>query len=311
MRVFVTGVNGQLGHDVLLELLARGHEATGSGSAPAYHGVRIDAPFSYVPLELTDREQVERTLRALRPQAVIHCASWTAVDAAELPENRERVWAVNAGAVESLAGICAELDAKLLTVSTDYVFNGRGTEPWSPESSRPEPLNEYGASKLAGERAAQERLERLFIVRISWLFGLNGKNFVRTMLELGRKCAEVRVVDDQTGRPTYTRDLARLLADMIETEAYGVYHACNEGPFLSWADFAGEIFRQAGLGTRVIPVSTGEYGQNLARRPLNSRLDTSLLRRRGFAPLPDWRDALGRYLEELKEQEGSGWDRSK
>ncbi len=298
----MTGANGQLGQDLLPQLLDRGHEAVGSGSAPFWRGAE-EQP--YVRMDLTDSAQTAAVLARLRPEAVIHCAAWTAVDAAEAPENRSRVWAINAEGTERLARACGELGCKLLYLSTDYVFDGQGTEPWRPDGQEPRPLNEYGRSKLAGERAVLALAEKSFVVRISGLFGPHGRNFVKTMLRLGRERESVRVVDDQIGRPTYIRDLARLLADLIESEAYGIYHASNEGPYLSWAAFAGEIFRRAGLPARVIPVSTAEYGLSAAVRPLNSRLDTGKLTEKGFAPLPPWQDALERFLKEWRESDGT------
>ena len=250
-------------------------------------------------MNITDSDQVMHTVEYLRPDAVIHCAAWTNVDGAEDAENVPKVFAVNEEGTRNLARACKRYDSKLLYISTDYVFNGQGTEPWQPDCKAFEPLNVYGASKLAGETAIAETLERFFIVRIAWVFGINGKNFIKTMLNLGKTHESLRVVNDQIGTPTYTYDLARLLVDMIETEKYGYYHATNEGGYISWADFAAEIFRQAGMPTKVIPVTTEEYGLSKARRPFNSRLDKRKLSESGFAPLPDWKDALSRYLEEL------------
>ena len=286
MRVFVTGANGQLGHDVMEELTRRGHTALGSDLTGEY------------PLDITDREAVMRLLTALRPDAVIHCAAWTAVDAAEDPENREKVMAINGGGTRHIAEACRALGCKMLYISTDYVFDGRGETPWEPDCRAYAPLSVYGKSKLAGETAVAELLEKYFIVRIAWVFGLNGNNFVKTMLRLSETHDTLRVVNDQIGTPTYTPDLSRLLADMIGTEKYGCYHATNEGGYISWYDFACEIFRQAGKSVRVIPVTTAEYGLSKAARPMNSRLDKSKLTANGFTPLPDWRDALGRYLQQ-------------
>ena len=302
MRVLVTGVNGQLGHDVMPALAARGHEAIGSGSGAAYRGADEVAAMPYLPLDPTDREAVFACLRELHPDAVIHCSAWTAVDAAEEPENRAKVFALNERGPENLAAACAELGARMLQISTDYVFDGRGTRPWQPDDDCFAPLNVYGESKLCGERAVRRNLDRSFIVRTAWAFGVNGNNFVKTMLKLGRTHESVRVVSDQIGTPTYTRDLARLLAEMIETDRYGVYHATNEGGYLSWYDFTREIYRQAGLETPVIPVTTAQYGLSRAARPFNSRLDRSKLREALFTPLPDWRDALARYLTEIGEK---------
>jgi len=289
MKVFVTGAAGQLGHDVVRELAARGHEAVGSDREAG------------IPLDITDREAVRAVLSAVRPEAVIHCAAWTAVDAAEAPENRERVHAVNGLGPRYIAEACRELGCKMLHISTDYVFDGRGTAPWTPDCTDYGPLSVYGQSKLEGEQAVAELLQRYFIVRIAWAFGPNGANFVRTMLRLAQTHDTLRVVCDQIGTPTYTPDLARLLADMVETNRYGIYHATNEGGYISWYDFACEIFRQAGKNVRVLPVTSAEYGQSQAARPMNSRLDKSKLPQNGFAPLPDWRDALGRYLNILQE----------
>ncbi len=301
MNILVTGVNGQLGHDVMNELIGRGHRCTGSGSGSAYRGIDDGSPVTgaaYVRMDITDADQVQKIMADLRPDAVIHCAAWTNVDGAESPENRQKVFAVNAGGTKNIADACREIGCRMMYISTDYVFNGQGTEPWEADCRTFQPLNVYGESKLEGERAVEEALERFFIVRIAWVFGRNGKNFVRTMLSLGRTHDTLRVVDDQIGTPTYTFDLARLLADMIVTEKYGFYHATNEGGYISWCDFAAEIFKQAGLQTRVIPVPTAEYGLSKAARPFNSRLDKSKLGKNGFVPLPDWKDALRRYLKE-------------
>ena len=297
MKVFVTGVNGQLGHDVMLELTKRGHTAIGSGSAAQYHGAADIAEMAYVPLNITDSEKVTRRFEELQPDALIHCAAWTAVDAAEEPENAAKVFSVNVDGTANLARACKAVGAKMLYISTDYVFDGRGTEPWQPDCADYAPLNVYGKSKLGGELAVRETLDDWFIVRIAWVFGRNGKNFVDTMLRLGQTYPQLRVVNDQIGTPTYCEDLARLLVDMIETERYGVYHATNEGGYISWYDFACEIFRQAGMETQVLPVSSAEYGLSRAARPFNSRLDKSKLRAAGFEPLPDWKDALRRYLQ--------------
>ena len=298
MKVFVTGVNGQLGHDVMLELKKRGYEAVGSGSGDRYSGQDEVSAMPYVSLDITDEKAVRMVLGAVRPDAVIHCSAWTAVDAAEEPENFAKVTALNVRGPENLAKICADLGSKLLYLSTDYVFSGEGSDPWKPDDRCFAPLNRYGESKLAGEFAVAGNTDRFFIVRIAWVFGKNGKNFVRTMLNVAASHDTVRVVDDQIGTPTYTADLARLLVDMAETEKYGWYHATNEGGYISWYDFTKEIFRQAGLETKVIPVTTAEYGLSRAKRPLNSRLDKSKLAESGFTPLPPWQDALHRYLLE-------------
>lgn len=301
MKTLVTGVNGQLGHDVMLELQKRGYEAVGCGSSPEYRGMAdAVAKLPYVSLDITDDAAVDRVLQEIKPDCVCHCAAWTAVDAAEEPENKDKVFAVNVDGTRNLARACQALDAKFMYISTDYVFNGQGTEPWKADSQEFAPLNVYGKSKLYGELAVKELLTKYFIVRIAWVFGLNGNNFVKTMLKVGKNHDTLRVVNDQIGTPTYTADLARLLVDMLETEKYGTYHATNEGGYISWYDFAREIFRQAGYSTKVIPVTTEEYGLSKARRPFNSRLDKSKLKEQGFQPLPDWRDAVRRYLEELE-----------
>ena len=299
MKVFVTGVGGQLGHDVMNELAKRGHEGIGSDIAARYSGMEDGTAvcaMPYVQLDITDREAVEKVLSEAAPDAVIHCAAWTAVDAAEEAENVPRVRMINADGTRNIAAACRGLDCRMMYISTDYVFDGQGTEPWKPDCTAYAPLNVYGQTKLEGELAVREALEKYFIVRIAWVFGRNGRNFVKTMLNVGRTHGSVRVVNDQIGTPTYTYDLARLLVDMIETEKYGCYHATNEGGYISWYDFCCEIYRQAGLKTEVIPVTTAEYGLSKATRPFNSRLDKSKLVENGFTPLPDWRDALERYL---------------
>ena len=282
MKVLVTGVKGQLGYDVVNELNSRGHVAVG-----------VDKE----EMDVTDVASVARVLNEVKPEAVIHCAAWTAVDAAE--DNEEAVRLVNAVGTENIAIECKKLGCKLLYVSTDYVFDGRGDEPWQPDCKDYKPLNVYGKTKLEGELAVAGALEKFFIVRIAWVFGKNGKNFIKTMLNVGKTHDTVRVVNDQIGTPTYTFDLARLLVDMIETDRYGYYHATNEGGYISWYGFTKEIFRQAGYSTKVIPVTTAEYGLSKAARPFNSRLDKSKLTVNGFKPLPDWKDALSRYLKEL------------
>lgn len=302
MKVFVTGVCGLLGHDVMNELHKRGYEGVGSDLTPSYSGIQDGSAVTvmpYVSLDITDREAVAETIRAVNPDAVIHCAGWTAVDDAE--DRQELVRKVNVDGTRYIAQICKELDCKMLYVSTDYVFNGQGIEPWTPDSRSDAALNVYGQSKLDGEQAVAGLLEKFFVVRIAWSFGVNGNNFVRTMLNVGKKYDTLRVVNDQIGTPTYTYDLAWLLADMIETDRYGYYHATNEGGYISWYDFACEIFRQAGYATEVIPVTTAQYGLSKAARPFNSRLDKSKLREMGFQPLPHWRDALSRYLKEIEE----------
>ncbi len=297
MKVLVTGVCGQLGYDVMGELSRRGFEAFGCDIVP-----EAQQSFTYLTLDITDRDAVSRVVSEVKPDAVIHCAAWTAVDAAEDAENAETVWKINVDGTANLATACKEIDCKLVYISTDYVFDGSGTKPWDADCKDYAPLSVYGKTKLAGELAAVETLDKCFIVRIAWVFGVNGKNFVKTMLKLSEKYASLRVVSDQIGTPTYTYDLARLLVDMIETEKYGYYHATNEGGYISWYDYACEIFRQAGRDVEVIPVSTQEYGAAKAERPFNSRLDKSKLVKNGFVPLPDWRDALRRYLKELSER---------
>ena len=301
MKVLVTGVNGQLGHDVMLELSERGQEAIGSGSGSANRGADAVAALPYVQLEITDRDAVLQTIRELRPDAVIHCAAWTAVDAAEDAENREKVDRINHLGTQYIAEAAKTVDAKMIYISTDYVFDGQGERPWQPDDKCYAPLNVYGQSKLDGELAVANTLDKYFIVRIAWVFGLNGKNFIKTMINVGKTHDTVRVVNDQIGTPTYTADLARLLVDMVETEKYGYYHATNEGGYISWYDFTCEIYRQVGLSTKVFPVTTTEYGLNKAKRPFNSRLDKSKLAEAGFQPLPNWKDALSRYLLEIGE----------
>ncbi|MCD8151209.1 MAG: dTDP-4-dehydrorhamnose reductase [Clostridiales bacterium] len=321
MRVLVTGAAGQLGHDVMQELNKRGYEAIGSDLASACSVVSVvssekpansgdkgnenERPMAYVPLDITDAGVVEITLAELQPDAVIHCAAWTAVDLAEDDDKTEKVRDINAGGTRNLARACRQLDCRMMYISTDYVFDGQGTHAWQPDCRDYSPLNVYGQTKLEGELAVSDLLEKYFIVRIAWVFGLNGSNFIKTMLRIGKTHDTVRVVNDQIGTPTYTYDLARLLVDMIETEKYGYYHATNEGGYISWADFAKEIYRQAGYPTTVIPVSTQEYGSSRAVRPYNSRLDKSKLTEKGFRPLPDWRDALRRYLNELQTEKNT------
>ena len=304
MKFFVTGVNGQLGHDVMNELHKRGHEGVGSDIQPQYSGVADGSAVTtlpYVQLDITDSQAVSRVLEQVRPQVVVHCAAWTTVDAAEDEENIPKVRAVNVLGTENIAAACKQLDCKMIYLSTDYVFDGQGETPWEPDCRDNKPLNVYGQTKLEGELAVANTLEKYFIVRIAWVFGLNGKNFIKTMLNIGKKFDTLRVVCDQIGTPTYTLDLSRLLVDMAETEKYGRYHATNEGSYISWYDFACEIFRQAGYDTKVNPVTTAEYGLSKAARPFNSRLDKSKLVEAGFKPLPTWQDALIRYLKEIEE----------
>lgn len=303
MKFFVTGVNGQLGHDVMNELAKRGYEGVGSDIQPEYCGVADGSAVTampYVQLDITDKEAVTKVITEIKPDAVIHCAAWTAVDMAEDDDKVEKVRAVNAGGTQNIADVCKEIECKMLYLSTDYVFDGQGTEPWLPDCKDYKPLNVYGQTKLEGELAVSSTLEKYFIVRIAWVFGLNGKNFIKTMINVGKTHDEVRVVNDQVGTPTYTYDLARLLVDMCETDKYGYYHATNEGGYISWYDFCCEFYMQYGLKTKVTPVSTEEYGLSKAARPFNSRLDKSKLIENGFTPLPTWQDAVSRYLKEAQ-----------
>ena len=279
MRVLVTGVKGQLGYDVMNELAKRGHE-----------GIGVDIQ----EMDITDAASVERVITEAAPDAVIHCAAYTAVDAAE--DNVDLCRRVNAGGTENIARVCKALNCKMMYISTDYVFNGQGIRPWEPDDKR-EPLNVYGQTKYEGELAV-ETLEKFFLVRIAWVFGVNGKNFIKTMLNLGKTRDHLTVVADQIGSPTYTYDLARLLVDMIETDKYGRYHATNEG-LCSWYEFACEIFKQAGMNVTVSPVTSDQYPAK-AKRPMNSRMDKSKLDEMGFKRLPSWQDALGRYLKEIQ-----------
>ena len=303
MKVFVTGVNGQLGHDVMNELAKRGIAGIGSDLKPEYSGVADDSAVTampYVPLDITDKEAVNKVITEIKPDVVVHCAAWTAVDMAEDDDKVALVRKVNADGTQNIADACKKLSCKMMYISTDYVFNGQGTEPWQPDCKDYAPLNVYGQTKLEGELAVANTLDKYFIVRIAWVFGLNGNNFIKTMLNVGKKFPELRVVNDQIGTPTYTLDLARLLVDMIETEKYGYYHATNEGGYISWYDFACEIFKQANYDVKVTPVTTAEYGLSKAKRPFNSRLDKSKLVENGFKPLPAWQDAVKRYLQEIK-----------
>ena len=305
MKVLVTGVGGQLGHDVMNELAYRKHEGTGSDLSGVYSGVEDGTAVTVMPylsLDITDRDAVFAAVRELSPDAVVHCAAWTAVDLAEDSDKRELVMAINAGGTKNIADACKENNCKMVYISTDYVFDGKGTSPWEPDCKDYSPINVYGKSKLEGELAVSGTLNKYFIVRIAWAFGTNGNNFIKTMLTVGKNHDTVRVVNDQIGTPTYTYDLARLLVDMIETEKYGYYHATNEGGYISWYDLTCEIYRQAGYTTKVIPVTTEEYGLSKAARPFNSRLDKSKLVENGFKPLPDWKDAVARYIEQWKKQ---------
>ena len=302
MKVLVTGVGGQLGHDVMNELAKRGYEGVGSDIAPAYSGVADGSAVTtmpYVPMDITNAAAVAETIKSVKPDVIVHCAAWTAVDLAEDEDKKAKVFAINAEGTENIARVAKEIDAKMVYISTDYVFDGQGTSPWKPDCKDYKPLNVYGESKLKGELAVSGTLEKYFIVRIAWVFGLNGKNFIKTMLKVGESHDTVRVVYDQIGTPTYTLDLSRLLVDMIETDKYGYYHATNEGGVISWYEFTKEIYKQAGLPTKVLPVTTAEYGLSKAARPFNSRLDKSKLVEAGFKPLPTWQDALARYLKEI------------
>ena len=304
MRVFVTGVAGQLGHDVMNECAKRGYEGIGTDLKETYSGIQdgsyvTTAP--YVSLDITDAEAVEKTITELHPDVIVHCAAWTAVDAAE--EKKDLVMKINVDGTQNIANAAKAIDAKMVYISTDYVFNGQGTTPWDPDCKDYAPLSVYGESKLGGELAVSKTLDKYFIVRIAWVFGLNGNNFIKTMLKVGKTHDTVKVVNDQIGTPTYTLDLARLLVDMIETQEYGYYHATNEGGYISWYDFTKEIYKQAGYTTNVLPVTTAEYGISKAARPFNSRLDKSKLVKHGFTPLPEWKDALARYLKEINIEE--------
>lgn len=302
MKVFVTGVGGQLGHDVINELDKRGHTGIGSDIHETYSGIQDNSAVTkaqYVSLDITNEKDVMDTILSIKPDAIIHCAAWTAVDLAEDDDKVEKVRLVNVKGTENIAKAAKAVDCKCLYLSTDYVFDGQGDIPWDPDCKNYKPLNVYGQTKLEGELKISSILDKYFIVRIAWVFGLNGNNFIKTMLNIGKKYETLRVVNDQIGTPTYTYDLARLLVDMIESEQYGYYHATNEGGYISWYDFACEIFKQAGYDTKVIPVTTKEYGLSKAARPFNSRLDKSKLVKNGFTPLPTWQDALSRYLKEI------------
>ena len=295
MRVLVTGVNGQLGHDVVNWLKKRGYFPVGTDIGEA-----LDNTIEYYRVDITDKEKTIELINRVLPDGVIHCAAWTAVDAAEDEQNKEKVYAVNVNGTKNIAEACGILNIKMVYISTDYVFDGKGEEPWQPDCQEYKPQNYYGLTKYLGEQAVKSFVEKYFIVRIAWVFGINGNNFVKTMLKIGKTHDEVRVVCDQIGTPTFTYDLARLLVDMIETDKYGYYHATNEGGYISWYEFTREIYKQAGYSTKVIPVTTEEYGLSKARRPLNSRLDKSKLVENGFVLLPTWQDALSRFLEQVK-----------
>ena len=312
MKVLVTGVAGQLGHDVMNELAKRGYEGIGTDIAPEYSGAAdgtavVSMP--YVSLDITDADAVDRVICEMKPDVVVHCAAWTAVDLAEDEDKKDKVHAINADGTANIAKACKKTGSKMVYISTDYVFDGQGTTPWKPDCKDYKPLNVYGQSKLDGELAVSSTLDNYFIVRIAWVFGKNGKNFIKTMLNVAKTHNTLKVVNDQIGTPTYTFDLARLLVDMIETDKYGYYHVTNEGGYISWYDFTKEIFRQATLLGRteysedkvtVLPVTTAEYGLSKAARPFNSRLDKSKLVENGFKPLPTWQDAVARYLKEIE-----------
>ena len=310
MKVLVTGVGGQLGHDVMNELAKRGYEGVGSDIAPEYSGVQDNSPVTtmpYVALDITNEDDVNRVVKEVNPDVVVHCAAWTAVDLAEDEDKKDKVFAINVKGTETIAKVCKELDCKMVYISTDYVFDGQGENPWDADCKEFAPLNYYGQTKYEGEKTVSSLLEKFFIVRIAWVFGTNGKNFIKTMLSVGKNHDKLTVVCDQIGTPTYTLDLSRLLVDMIETEKYGFYHATNEGGYISWYDFTKEIFRQAiEMGrteyekVEVAPVTTAEYGVSKAARPFNSRLDKSKLVEAGFTPLPTWQDAVKRYLAEIE-----------
>lgn len=311
MKVLVTGVAGQLGHDVMNELAKRNYEGVGSDLAEAYSGIQDGTPVTgmpYVSMDITDQASVDAVITRINPDVVVHCAAWTAVDMAEDDDKVEKVRRVNVNGTENIALTCKKLDCKMVYLSTDYVFNGLGEEPWQPDCRDYQPLNVYGQTKLDGELAVSNNLEKYFIVRIAWVFGVNGKNFIKTMLNIGKTHDRISVVKDQIGTPTYTYDLARLLVDMIETEKYGYYHATNEGGYISWYEFACAIFQEAAaLGREeydsahltVVPVTTEEYGVSKAKRPFNSRLDKEKLSQNGFDRLPTWQDALHRYIREI------------
>lgn len=305
MKVLVTGVSGQLGHDVMNELAKRGYTGVGSDIAPEYSGVDDNTAvvnMEYVQMDITDEKAVDEIITRVNPDVIVHCAAWTAVDMAEDDDKVEKVRAVNAGGTRNIAKAAKKLDCKMVYISTDYVFDGQGEKPWEPDCKDYKPLNVYGQTKLEGELAVSELLDKYFIVRIAWVFGVNGKNFIKTMINVGKTHDTVRVVNDQIGTPTYTLDLSVLLVDMIETDKYGYYHATNEGGYISWYDFTLEIYKQAGLDTKVIPVTTKGYGLSKAARPFNSRLDKSKLVKNGFTPLPTWQDATRRYVELLKKE---------
>ena len=311
MKVFVTGVAGQLGHDVMNELALRGYTGIGTDLAESYSGIQDGSYVTtaeYVSLDITNKDAVMETIKTVNPDVVVHCAAWTAVDLAEDEDKQDKVKAINVDGTQNIADACKEVDAKMVYISTDYVFDGQGTDPWTPDCKDYKPLNVYGQTKLGGELAVSNTLSKYFIVRIAWVFGKNGNNFIKTMLKVGKNHDQLKVVSDQIGTPTYTFDLAKLLVSMIVTDKYGYYHATNEGGYISWWDFTKEIFKQATemgydryseKNITVTPVSTAEYGVSKAKRPFNSRLDKSKLVENGFTPLPTWQDAVSRYLKEI------------
>lgn len=301
MIILVTGVAGQLGHDVINEVSKRGIIVYGTDIKAEEELINKAKWNRYYQCDITDKEQVSLLINFIKPDAIIHCAAWTNVDGAEDSNNKQLVKRINVDGTDNLVKASRRIGAKFMYISTDYVFNGEGKEPWKPDDKDYAPLNYYGKTKLEGELSVSSQLDKYFIVRIAWVFGLNGNNFIKTMLKLADKgYKELRVVDDQIGTPTYTYDLARLLVDMVLTDKYGYYHATNEGGYISWADFAEEIFRQANKDVKVNRVTTEEYGVSIAKRPHNSRLDKRKLLDNGFKPLPIWKDALKRYLEEIK-----------
>ena len=301
MIVIVTGSNGQLGYDVVNELSKRGIAAIGSDIREENEIANKSNWSKYIQLDITDKEAVKNIIKELKPDAIIHCAAWTNVDGAEDENNKQLVKKINVDGTDNLVKAAKEVGAKFLYISTDYVFDGEGEEPWKPDDKNYKPQNYYGQTKLEGELSVSSQLEKYFIVRIAWVFGLNGKNFIKTMYNVGKNHKEVSVVNDQIGTPTFTYDLARLLVDMIQTDKYGYYHATNEGGYISWYDLTCEIYKQANMDVKVNPVTTEEYGLSVAKRPHNSRLDKSKLIENGFEPLPDWKDAVKRYLDIIKE----------
>ena len=299
-KVLVTGVAGQLGHDVINELSKRGFFCVGTDIKSEQELANKSNWNNYYQCDITEKNQIEPLLKTVKPDVIIHCAAWTNVDGAEDPSNKPLVKKINVDGTNNLAKAAKKINSKFVYISTDYVFNGEGIKPWEPDDKNYDPQNYYGQTKLEGELAVSTQLDKFFIVRIAWVFGVNGNNFIKTMIKLADKgYKELRVVDDQIGTPTYTYDLARLLVDMVQTDKYGYYHATNEGGYISWADFAEEIFRQSNKDVKVNRVTTEEYGVSIAKRPFNSRLNKNKLLDNGFKPLPDWKDALKRYLQQI------------